>query len=224
MINIMVVDDHVLIRKGIVLLLESYPNFRIVGEAGDGEEAILTAVRKKPNVILMDISIPNGLDGFTATQDILKKVQNVKIILLTMHNEETYIQKAIDIGAHGYLLKNSQGGELYEAITSVYNGNLYYNVGLPPEHLEKLFVNKGKERRRTSILSSREKEVVRLMILGYTNKQISERLLISVKTVENHKANSMQKLNLKKKSELIQFGLDNHYLHLNSNLHSTSHI
>ncbi|WP_042352609.1 response regulator [Bacillus massiliigorillae] len=212
MIKIMVVDDHVLIRKGIVLLLESYANFQIVGEAGDGEEAILAAVRNKPDVILMDISIPNGLDGFTATQEILKEVKNVKIVLLTMHNEEVYIQKAIEIEAHGYVLKNSQGGELYEAITSVYNGKRYYNVGLPQEQLEKLFLNKRK--RKTSILSAREKEVVRLTILGYTNKQMSEKLLISVKTVENHKANIMQKLNLKKKSELIQYGLSNNYIQL----------
>ncbi|MFJ7952758.1 response regulator [Lysinibacillus sp. NPDC096418] len=222
MIKIMVVDDHVLIRKGIVLLLESYENFHIVGEASDGEEAILTAECKKPDVILMDISIPNGLDGFTATQNIVKKVKNVKVILLTMHNEENYIQKAIDIEAHGYLLKNSHGGELYEAIVSVYNGKKYYNVGLSSEHMEKLMVNKG--RGKSSILTSRESEVVRLIILGYTNKQISEKLLISVKTVENHKANIMQKLNLKKKSELIQFGLDNDYLHLNRNLQPTSHI
>lgn len=212
MIKILVVDDHVLIRKGIVLLLESYANFHIVGEAGDGEEAILAAVRTKPDVILMDISIPNGLDGFTATQEILKQVEKVKVILLTMHNEEVYIQKAIEIEAHGYLLKNSQGGELYEAITSVYNGKKYYNVGLPPEQIKKLFQNKRKG--KTSILSSREKEVVRLTILGYTNKQMSEKLYISAKTIENHKANIMQKLNLKKKSELIQYGLNNNYISL----------
>ncbi|MGE7183916.1 response regulator [Peribacillus sp. NPDC006672] len=214
MINILVVDDHILIRKGIVLLLESYPDLHIVGEAGDGESAILLANREKPDVVLMDISIPNGLDGFTATQEILKQVERVKVILLTMHNEEVYIQKAVQIGAHGYLLKSSQGGELYEAITAVMKGKRHYHVGLPPEQLEKIFQSTGKA--EPSILSVREKEVVRFTILGFTNKEIATKLQISVKTVENHKANIMQKLQLKNKSELIQYGLKNNYLDLHS--------
>ncbi|MGE7183909.1 response regulator [Peribacillus sp. NPDC006672] len=210
MIKVLIVDDHVLIRKGIVLLLESYPEIEIVGEAGDGEEAIIYAARMQPDVILMDISISNGLDGFTAAQEILKQLKHVKVILLTMHNEIIYIQKAIEISAQGYLLKNSQGGELYEAIKTVYNGKKYYKVGLPKERVEKLFKNKGKD--KPSILTIREQEIVRLIILGYTNIQIAEKLRISGKTVENHKANIMQKLALKKKSELIQYGLANNYL------------
>ncbi|MGE7767532.1 response regulator [Peribacillus sp. NPDC096540] len=209
MIKVLIVDDHVLIRKGIVLLLESYPDIEIVGEAGDGEEAIIYAARMQPDVILMDISIPNGLDGFTAAQEILKQLKHVKVILLTMHNEIIYIQKAIEISAQGYLLKNSQGGELYEAIKTVYNGKKYYKVGLPKERVEKLFKNKGKD--KPSILTIREQEIVRLIILGYTNIQIAGKLSISGKTVENHKANIMQKLDLKKKSELIQYGLANNY-------------
>ncbi|CAM3739907.1 response regulator [Mesobacillus zeae] len=212
MIKVMIVDDHVLIRKGLLLLLQSYSDIEIVGEAGDGEEAILCAERTNPDIILMDISIPSGLDGFTATQEIMKQNGSVKVILLTMHNEMVYIQKAIDINAHGYLLKNSQGGELYQAIKSVYNGKKYYSVGLPQEQIEKMFKRKGKD--KSCILTIREQEVVRLTILGYTNMQIAVKLLISVKTVENHKANIMQKLNLKNKSELIQYGLSNNYLEL----------
>lgn len=210
MINVLLVDDHVLIRKGIALLLENYVDITVVGEANDGEEAIQLAYQKEPDVILMDISIPNGLDGFTATKEIKKNLPHIKVILLTMHNEVAYIQQAIEIEADGYILKNSQGGIMYEAIQSVYHDQIYYEVGLPKEQVDKLFENKGKP--KTDVLSTREQEIVRLTILGYTNVQIGEKLFISSKTVENHKANSMKKLNLKSKAELIQYGITNGYL------------
>lgn len=210
MIKVLVVDDHVLIRKGIVLLLENYLDINVVGEAGDGEEAIHLAEAMQPDVVLMDISIPNGLDGFTATQEIKKQLEHVKVILLTMHNEVVYIQKGIEIGADGYLLKNSQGGDLYEAIKAVHLGKRYYQVGLPEEQIEKLFQQKGKEQK--GILTIREKEIVRLTVLGYSNIQIGDKLFISSKTVESHKSNIMQKLELKNKSELVQYGLANNYI------------
>lgn len=210
MIRVLVVDDHVLIRKGIVLLLENYIDVEVVGEAGDGAEAITQAISLNPDVILMDVSIPNGLDGFTATQEIHKQMPNVKIIMLTMHNEVAYIQKAIAVEANGYILKNSQGGILYEAIHDVYNGRIYYNVGIPQEQMEKLFEHKGHEDQ--CILTVREQEIMRLTVLGYTNIQIAGQLYISSKTVENHKSNIMQKLNLSNKAELIQYGLANNYM------------
>ncbi|MCL1698020.1 MULTISPECIES: response regulator transcription factor [unclassified Lysinibacillus] len=210
MIRVLVVDDHVLIRKGIVLLLENYIDIEVVGEAGDGAEAIIQATSLNPDVILMDVSIPNGLDGFTATQEIHKQMPNVKIIMLTMHNEVAYIQKAIAVEANGYILKNSQGGILYEAIHAVYSGRIYYNVGIPQEQLDKLFEHKGHEDQ--CILTVREQEIMRLTVLGYTNIQIAGQLYISSKTVENHKSNIMQKLNLSNKAELIQYGLTNNYM------------
>lgn len=210
MIKVMVVDDHTLIRKGIMLLLEKYADIQVVGEASDGEQAIQLTYQLEPDVILMDISIPNGLDGFTATREIKKQFPTIKIIMLTMHNEVSYIRKAIEVEANGYILKNSQGGELYKAIHTVYNGQPYYNVGLPDEQLEKLFKHKGQD--DIDILSNREKEIVRLTILGFSNIQIAEKLFISNKTVENHKSNIMQKLGLKNKSELIQYGITNNYL------------
>lgn len=209
MIKILLVDDHVLIRKGMALLLGNYPDITVVGEASDGEEAIQLAYLTTPHVTLMDISIPNGLDGFTATKEIKENIPDIKIVMLTMHNEITYIRKAIEVGADGYILKNSQGGEMYEAIQSVYTGRRYYEVGLPQEQIEKLFKKKGKK--NTDILSTREQEILRLAILGYSNIQIANKLFISSKTVENHKANIMQKLNLNSKAELIQYGITNNY-------------
>lgn len=211
MIKVMVVDDHVLIRRGIVMILDAYPDLKILAEAGDGDEAILLAEREQPDVILMDISMPNGIDGFTAAEKIMRVLPDVKIVLLSMHDEEVYIQKAIQVKVSGYILKTSQDSELYKAITSVYKGERYFKVGIPDEQLNKLFKHRQKGQ---SILSIREKEIVRLTILGYTNKQIGERLVISPKTVENHKSNIMQKLELKSKSDMIQYGITNHYLDL----------
>ncbi|MEK4629352.1 MAG: response regulator transcription factor [Solibacillus sp.] len=210
MIKVLLVDDHVLIRRGIALLLENHVDISVVGEASDGEEAIQLAYQTSPDVILMDISIPNGIDGFTATKEIKKNLPEIKIIILTMHNEVAYIQQAIEIGADGYILKNSQGGIMYEAIQNVYNHKAYYEVGLPKEQIEKLFKNKGNQ--KADVLSTREQEIVRLTILGYTNVQIAEKLFISSKTVESHKSNIMQKLNLKSKAELIQYGITNGYI------------
>lgn len=210
MIHVLLVDDHVLIRRGIALLLENHTDITVVGEANDGEEAIQLAYQTNPDVILMDISIPNGIDGLTATKEIKKNLPDIKIIILTMHNEIAYIQQAIEVGADGYILKNSQGGVMYEAIYSVYHNKPYYNVGLPQEQVEKLFKNKGKK--NNDLLSTREQEIVRLTILGYTNVQIAEKLFISSKTVESHKSNIMQKLDLKSKAQLIQYGITNSYI------------
>lgn len=212
MIKVLVVDDHILIRKGIILLLEAYSDIEVVGEAGDGEEAILLAAKTNPDVILMDISMPNGLDGFMTSQEIMHQNKETKIILLTMHDEEVYLRKAIDINVQGYIMKKSQSSELFEAITTVYRGKRYYKAGIPSEQLDKLFDHKGEN--DASVLTIREQEIVRFVILGYTNKQVSEKLHISPKTVENHKANIMAKLNLKNKSDLIQYGLNNYYYNL----------
>ncbi|WP_425393871.1 response regulator [Caryophanon latum] len=207
--NILLVDDHVLIRKGIALLLDHYDDVTVVGEASDGEEAIQLAYQLEPDVILMDISIPGGLDGFTAAKEIKEKLPHINIIFLTMHNEIAYIERAIELQADGYILKNSQGGVMYEAIYKVYHNERYFDVGLPDEQLDKLFKQKKK---KGDVLSTREQEVLRLTILGYTNVQIADKLFISAKTVENHKANIMHKLELTSKAELIQYGITNGYI------------
>ena len=210
MTRVVLVDDHVLIRKGIGLILEQYKDIEVVGEASDGAEAIQLAHALEPDCIFMDVSIPNGLDGFSAASEIKKALPAVKIIMLTMHNEIGYIKRAIEIKADGYILKNSQGNEMYEAIQQVMRGQTFYDVGLPKEQLEKLFSQKSTK--SNELLSNREQEIVRLTILGFTNQEIASQLFISVKTVENHKSNIMQKLELKSKAELVQYGLTNGYI------------
>lgn len=210
MIRVLLVDDHVLIRKGIALLLGQYPTIEVVGEASDGAEAIQLAHSLQPDCIFMDVSIPGGLDGFSAAQEIKRSLPNVKVVMLTMHNEVGYIKRAIELKIEGYILKNSQGNEMLTAIETVMAGKTYYDVGLPQEQLEKLFLQKGDK--NADILSPREREIVRLNILGFTNQEIANQLYISVKTVENHKSNIMHKLDIKTKADLVRYGLTNGYI------------
>lgn len=204
--NILIVDDHFLIRKGVRMLLERWEAVETIEEADNGTDAIALAEQKQPDVVILDLSMPEGLDGFTAAQNIHKTVPDAKIIVLTMHDEEVYIQKALQSGISGYLLKNSESNELQEAIEAVMKGERYYRTRIPLEQLEKMVANDSKK----SILTPREQEVLRLVTLGYTNIQIGEQLVISPKTVERHKSNMMQKLNLQEIHELIQYGIKNH--------------
>ncbi len=188
------------------MLLERWEAVETIEEADNGTDAIALAEQKQPDVVILDLSMPEGLDGFTAAQNIHKTVPNAKIIVLTMHDEEAYIQKALQSGISGYLLKNSESNELQEAIEAVMKGERYYRTRIPLEQLEKMVANDSKK----SILTPREQEVLRLVTLGYTNIQIGEQLVISPKTVERHKSNMMQKLNLQEIHELIQYGIKNH--------------
>ncbi|MED0657028.1 response regulator transcription factor [Anoxybacillus ayderensis] len=204
--KVLIVDDHDLIRKGIRLLLEGFSDVEVVGEASNGCDAITLALKHRPDVILLDLSMPTGLDGFTTAKTIMDELEDVKIIVLTMHDEEIYVQKAIQYNIHGYLLKNSQTNDLHEALQAVYHGKRFYRTHIPEERLEKMFAKKEPK----SPLTNREREIVRLTFLGYTNNQIANKLKISPKTVENHKTNIMQKLGIKEKHELIQYALKNH--------------
>jgi two-component system, NarL family, response regulator NreC len=211
-IRVLLVDDHTMIRKGLRVLLESYSQIKIVGESHTGNDAILKASQLGPDVVLMDLSLPNGLDGFTASNEIRKSNPFVKIVILTMHDEEIFVQKAITVGAHGYILKNSHGELLFQAIVEVYRGKRFYKTSVSQEIINTWLKSDAKT--LPSVLTLREKELVRLIVLGYTNKEMADKLLISVKTVENHKTNIMQKLGLDSKHQLIQYAIKNRYLDL----------
>ncbi|MEK5098383.1 response regulator transcription factor [Bacillus sp. FSL W8-0848] len=212
MIRVLLVDDHMMIRKGIRVLLEGFSEIDIVGESHNGNEAVLKTGQLKPDVVLMDLSMPNGLDGFTASSEIRKLNPSVKIVILTIHDEEIFVHKAIEVGAHGYVLKNSDYQLLYQAIVEVYRGKLFYKTSVSQDIIKQWLNSESKK--PPSVLTVREKEIVRLIVLGYANKEIADKLSISVKTVENHKTNIMQKLELDSKHELIQYAIKNKYLDL----------
>lgn len=207
--DVLVVDDHFLIRKGVRLLLERIDTIEQIYEAESGKEAVAIAIREQPDIVLMDLSMPDGLDGFAAARSIIQSTDATRVIVLTMHDEEVYIRKALRYDISGYLLKNSEANDLERAIAEVSRGNLYYQTSLTEEQLKEM-----KEQSRETILTPREEEVLRLVALGYSNQQVAKQLDISTKTVERHKSNMMAKLQLDEQHELIQYGLRNDYTDL----------
>src|SRR5690554_5879390 len=192
-----------------MMLLDGKHNMRVVGEAADGDEAIELAVKLKPDVVLMDLSMPQGKDGLTATTELKKQCPKSNVLILTMHDDEEYLFRAIHVGASGYILKSAPHEELLSAIQSVSEGNAYLYATatkrLMTEYMEKL--KNGENAGTYDSLSDREKEVLSWVAKGYSNKEIAENLIISVKTVESHKSNLMEKLSLKTRPELVKFAM-----------------
>lgn len=207
-IKVLVVDDHELVRRGLKLMFQSYRDIEVVGEAADGTAAVQEAIRTMPDVVLLDITMPNGLDGFLTANALAEEVPTVKVILLTMHDEELYIKRALELGVPGYLSKNSDPSQLVEGIIQVMAGKRYYATSLSKASIEKIAELKNE----SPLLTRRESEIVRLTTLGYGNIEIGEKLGISPKTVENHKSRIMNKLQMKHRHELVQFALKNHWI------------
>ena len=209
MIKIVVVDDHAVVRSGLIMLLNGKNNMEVIGEASEGDEAIRIALELKPDVVLMDLSMPHGKDGLTATNELKKLLPDTAVLMLTMHDDEEYLFRAIHSGASGYILKSAPHDELLSAIQYVAAGNAYLYPSatkrLMSEYIEKLKV--GENVGTYESLSDREKEILSWIAKGYSNKEIAEHLVISVKTVESHKSNLMEKLSLKTRPELVKFAL-----------------
>lgn len=215
MINILIVDDHAVVRSGLRMLLDAHSDIQVVGEAADGEEALLKVAELRPDVVLMDLSMPHGRDGLSTTEE-LKKVQpDMGVLILTMHDDEEYLFRAIHFGASGYILKSAPHEELIGAIRHVAAGNAYLHPTatkrLMGEYLDKL--KNGGDPGTYESLSEREKEILAKVAQGYSNKEIAEQLVISVKTVESHKSNLMEKLGLKTRPDLVKFALKKGLLH-----------
>ncbi|TNJ65156.1 response regulator transcription factor [Paenibacillus hemerocallicola] len=215
MVRIMVVDDHAVVRSGLMSLLDGKSGLQVVGEAADGDEAIEKAARLRPDVVLMDLSMPHGKDGLTATKELKKELADTAVLILTMHDDEEYLFRAIQAGASGYILKSAPHDELLAAIRSVATGDAYLyptaTKRLMSEYIDKL--KNGESAGTYESLSEREKEILAWTAKGYSNKEIAEHLIISVKTVESHKSNLMEKLGLKTRPELVKFALKKGLLH-----------
>lgn len=209
MVRLLIVDDHAVVRSGLKALLGEDPQMEVVGEAANGGDAIREAERLLPDVILMDLSMPNGMDGMSATEEIKNRLPATAVLVLTMHDDEQYLFRAIQVGASGYVLKSAPHDELLTAIRSVAEGNAYLTPTatkrLMGQYMEKL--KSGDEPDVFDALSDREKEVLTWTAKGYANKEIAEMLFVSVKTVESHKANLMEKLGLKTRPDLIKFAM-----------------
>lgn len=210
-IRILIVDDHQLIINGIKVMIESIEEFHIIGEANDGKEAIIRAAELKPDVIIMDISMP-FLSGIEATKRILDELPNTKILALTQHEDNVYVMQMLNAGAYGYLLKNSRKEEFVEAIFNVSRGEKYFSKKISDLLLNNLFQNNKKEtdENETKVsLTKREKEITKKITEEMSNQQIADNLNISLRTVETHRRNIMQKLNVKNAVSLVRYAVKN---------------
>jgi DNA-binding NarL/FixJ family response regulator len=199
-ISVLLVDDHSLVRRGFRRMLEDEPDIRVVGEAGDGQEAIRLALELKPKVIVMDCALP-GTSGLLATRKILEKSPEQIILMLSMHSEETLVRQALDAGARGYVLKNAVDLELPAAIRKVAEGLTV----LDPQ-VARRAVLKGE---RNGGLTTRELEILQLIVDGKSNKEIADQLTLSVNTVSVHRANIMDALGIHKTAELVVYAIRN---------------
>ncbi|PAE22542.1 DNA-binding response regulator [Bacillus sp. 7504-2] len=208
MIKILLVDDHAVVRMGLKMLLDHHADMEVVGEASEGNEGIEKAHELKPNVVVMDLSMPHGKDGLSATSELKKQIPEIAILILTMHDDEEYLFRAIQAGASGCILKSAPHEELIQAIKSVSNGDAYLHPSATKRLMEEyLSSTREEDGDLIHLLSDREREVLTLIAKGYSNKEIGEKLAISVKTVETHKGNIMEKLHMKTRPELVAFAL-----------------
>jgi DNA-binding NarL/FixJ family response regulator len=207
MIRVAIVDDHDLVREGIRALLEQDPQLEIVGETGDGQEAIKLAERVKPDVMLMDVYLPGGIGGLEATEAIAASVPEVKVIILTQYENREYIRRALRIGARGYLLKRSLAAQLKDAIRAVHQGQKYLHPAIAGEVVDLVTTGRALDEDEYDRLTPREKQVFKLLAEGKTSRDIAKYLTISLKTAMTHRANLMQKLNMHSRAEIIKYAL-----------------
>jgi RNA polymerase sigma factor (sigma-70 family) len=206
--RIVIAEDHTILREGLRSLLSSHPEFEIVGEAEDGREAIQCVEKFKPDLILTDLSMPR-MNGMEAIKEIKRQSPETKILVLTVHKTEEYILATLQAGADGYLLKDSTHAELLMAVKHVLGGKRYISPGISDKVLEGYLEGKKTLRTHTTweTLTQREREILKLIAEGYKNKEIAEDLCISPKTVEKHRANLMEKLDLHSIQALTAFAI-----------------
>jgi DNA-binding NarL/FixJ family response regulator len=207
--RIVIAEDHTILREGLRALLSSNPDFEIVGEAEDGREAIRCVEKLKPHLVLTDLSMPR-MNGMDAIREIRRRAPETKILVLTVHKTEEYILATLQAGADGYLLKDSTHAELLAAVRHVLSGKHYISPGISDKVLDGYLEGRKTLKTRTSweTLTQREREILKLIAEGYKNKEIADDLCISVKTVEKHRANLMEKLNLHNVQALTTFAIE----------------
>jgi DNA-binding NarL/FixJ family response regulator len=208
-VRIVIAEDHTILREGLRSLLSSDPNFEIVGEAEDGREAIKCVEKFRPDLILTDLSMPR-MNGMEAIKEIKRQSPKTKVLVLTIHKAEEYILATFRAGANGYLLKDSTHAELVMAVKKVLSGKQYISPEISEKVIEGYLEGKKTLKSQTSweTLTQREREILKLIAEGYKNKEIAEDLCISVKTVEKHRANLMEKLDLHSIQALTAFAIE----------------
>jgi len=203
--RVLIVDDHAVVRAGLKLLVDGQQDLETVGEAGSARDAIFEARSLKPDVVLLDVVMPDQ-NGIEIVPQLLSENPESKVLVLSMQDEPRYVREAFEAGASGYVLKEAADSEVVAAIREVAGGGRYVH----PELGARLVAAETQERKRAEDdpLSEREREVLRLLALGHTNQEIAKQLYISVRTAETHRAHIMQKLRLQSRAELVRYALD----------------
>lgn len=205
-VNILLADDHTLVRAGIRALVEQLPTVKVVGEAKDGREALRLVKERKPDLILMDVAMP-GLNGLEATARVSKEFPDVRVIILSMYANEEYVREAINAGAAGYLVKRSAAAELERAITAVARGEKYFSPLVSAHVNRDRDGNVSADRASIDRLTPRQREIVQLIAERHSTKDIAGILNISIKTVETHRAQLMERLDIHDVPGLVRFAI-----------------
>lgn len=207
-IRVLVADDHPIVREGLRALLEGQGDFQVIGEASNGQEAVDRALQMRPDVVLMDIGMPD-MDGFEATRRIVKMSPTIRVLVLTVHEEEDYFYRALEVGAQGFLVKDAAPTELETAVRAVHRGGVFLHPPLAKRLVEDYLhrVSTGEERSTYDTLSPREREILKLIGEGNTNQEIASHLSLSINTVQTHRSRIMDKLSLHSRAELMKYAV-----------------
>jgi len=206
-IRVILAEDHRTVREGFRLLLDAQPDIEVVGEAGDGRAALRLAKELAPDIVLMDVSMPE-MNGLKATERLREESPAVRVVMLTRHTDQAYLQQLLQAGASGYVLKLSDPSVLLQAVRAVAAGGKYLDPAITGKALSGYFGRKAGGASVAEVyLSDRESEVLRHIALGYSNKEIAARIGISVKTVEAHKSNAMRKLDMTSRIDIVRYAM-----------------
>lgn len=205
-IRILIVDDHAVVRAGLRALLGAEPDFQIVGEAADGQTALQLADELQPAVILVDMNMPR-LNGIEFTKQLIRKLPETRVLFLTLHDDVSYLQQAIANGAAGYILKSAIEPQIINAIRTVASGEMFIDPTLAVTLVRNLALVDVPKNAATDNLSAREIEILRLVAHGYTNREIAEKLHLSVRTVEGHRSSLLDKLGLSTPIQIVRYAM-----------------
>jgi two-component system response regulator NreC len=203
-----IADDHTLVREGLRALLDGQGDFEVIGEASNGREAVERAIQMRPDVVLMDIGMPE-LDGLAATRRITKINPAIRILVLTVHETDDYFFRVLEAGAHGFLVKDAAATELVAAVRAVHHGGVFLHPPMAKRLVEEYLgrISSGEERAAHATLTPREREILALIGVGHTNQEIADQLSLSINTVQAHRSHIIDKLNLHSRAELMRYAV-----------------
>jgi len=207
-IRVLIADDHAILRSGLRMLIDSQHDMTVVGEAQNGGEAIQIAKGTSPNIVILDVTMPER-GGLNAIQEILRQNPNTRVLLLTMHEELAYLRTALAAGATGYVLKKSVDADLLSAIRAVHKGRTYVDAELASELIQHAVPESGRSKPKlTEVLSERELQVLKLVAEGFSSREIAQQIFVSTKTVETYRGRFAEKLGLTSRADIVRYALE----------------